>query len=115
MELAQYINKNANVLENVINKQITNPGKFLVDKGLLFIINREVLHPLGLSLAVHLDANNNTVSMSLWDFREDPAGIVFEKESFEEGLAKYAKFSCEEGIKFMRTREELLGFIVQEA
>jgi hypothetical protein len=92
---------------------VENPGKFLVDTGLLFEINRKILHPLGLALAVILGEDSKTVEFSVWDLRTDPEGIIFSKESFEQGIEKLAKYMEERGSNAIDARRKSLGYVVQ--
>ena len=45
--------------------------------GLLSEINRQFLHPRGLALQVDLTEDGNETINSLWDYRDDPEGIVY--------------------------------------
>ncbi len=46
--------------------------------GLLQEVNRRFLHPMGLALEVMLDLETKEEVISgIWDFRDDPEGIVF--------------------------------------
>jgi hypothetical protein len=63
-------------------------AKFLVDSGLLFEINRKVMHPRGLALEVILDDQKELkMSQELQDWR-DEGGIEFGEESIERGEKK---------------------------
>ncbi len=113
-----------------INK--IDAGKFLRDNGLLFEINKTILHPLGLALEVFVNSDNgfsltwqeNELEKScylgrealgnLWDYRDDPEGILFGKDTFVEGKKKYEEFMQKFGNKKLKERKDALGFIVQE-
>ena len=86
-------------------EKIKDPAKFLADTGLLFEINRAVLHPFGVAMAVTMqdDGAYNT-SFELLDERADPEGCVFDAATFAEGEA--------ERERIVR-RLESLGFIRQ--
>jgi hypothetical protein len=84
-------------LVNSKKKVVPRPGNFLIDTGLLFEINRMVLHPLGYALAMTVDAANNVLEFSIWDSHEDPEGLVFSKETFEQGRSKLYKFMRQQG------------------
>ncbi len=67
-------------------------GKFLRESGLLFKINRDVLHPLGLALAIDQhDDGTFTMSQELLDYR-DEGGVYFDKESVERGEERLRNF-----------------------
>lgn len=110
------------------------------EKGYLQELNRQFLHPLGLALEVVIDncpnCDNGTIHRGsvdqpihercptcggdgeivvlggIWDFREDPEGLLFGEPLDEEMIA----FVKEEREKRSGRREELLapGRIVQE-
>lgn len=93
--------------------KIKDPAKFLVDTGLLFEINRSVLHPFGVAMAVTMqDDGSYKTSFELLDERADPEGWVFDPATFAEGEAKYAAFGKAERERIVR-RLESLGFIRQ--
>lgn len=96
-------------------KYVPTPSKFLRDSGLLYEINRVVLHPLGLALAVDGDSGagpNQVVASMFWllDERDDPEGWVYEDTS--DGKAKRDKY-YEENLKKLQERFAQLGFFVQ--
>lgn len=89
--------------------------KDLLDWGLIFEINRRVLHPLGLALAVLIDDDGNVVvSPEVWDAREDPEGFLFEKNTFDAGQKKFLQFLQDQGAEILDKRQQALGFIEQE-
>lgn len=89
--------------------------KELYEWGLLFEINRRVLHPLGMALAVEMDEEENAVfSNDVWDCRDDPEGFIFEEKTFIAGQEKYQKFLDEQGNDILKSRRINLGFIEQE-
>lgn len=47
------------------------------EMGFLQEVNRQFLHPLGLALEVDVDAEGNEQLGGVWDYRDDPEGIVF--------------------------------------
>jgi hypothetical protein len=72
-------------------KRIENPAEFLMTTGLLFEINRRVLHPLGLALEISLDDETGESRIGgIWDYREDP-----------------------EADRKIAERKALLGYVVQ--
>ena len=98
-------------------KYLKDPAQYLLDSGLLFEINRRVLHPFGLALAVQpgvTDVTGEVTMARLWDYRADPEGIDYVPETFEDGLRKYnitAEAFKNDG-KF-ETRRKALGYVVQ--
>lgn len=89
----------------------------LVDDGLLFEINRRVLHPVGLALSLEWDGDSTEGEpdrvVLLRD--SDPDGIVFEAKTFDEGLRKYREFLDGVGGHKLAQRQAVLGFVEQEA
>lgn len=88
----------------------------LTDDGLLFEINRRVLHPLGLALALQWDGDDASGEPDgvqlLAD--SDPEGTVFAPETFVAGVSKVEAFMEREGTARLDTRQKAVGFIVQE-
>ena len=97
-------------------KNIEDPVTFLLDTGLLFEINRQILHPFGLALGVMPSegTNKEVGEFTIWDEREDPEGIVFSPDSFVRGVEKLNKFLEDFGIEKMSQRGAELDFISQE-
>jgi hypothetical protein len=100
---------------DVTIKRISEPARFLVNSGLLFEINRQVLHPLGLALEVVEDEDSGIYSMGgIWDYRDDPEGILFAPKTFKDGLKKLNAYMDSGGRDKIARRKELLGYVVQE-
>lgn len=94
----------------------TKVAKFLLDTGLLFEINRCVLHPLGLAICVQADETEENWQIGgLWDCQNDPEGISFSPEALAEGFAKLEKYLAERGgeTKIQIERFKRLGYIMQ--
>lgn len=88
--------------------------KELLDWGLIFEINRSVLHPLGLAIAVEMTEKGEVFfSNGVWDSRDDPEGIIFAKDAFERGDAKYQNFMDKFGTARCEERTKVLGYTVQ--
>jgi len=97
-------------------------GRFLYNSGLLFEINRRILHPLGLALAINYDDQDGalseeeaiiTLSQDMWDYRDDPEGMIFADDSLEEGSVKYKRFFKEFAEQKILERTKLLGYTIQ--
>lgn len=98
-------------------KKISDAAKFLLDTGLLFEVNRKVLHPFGLALEVSIDIKDDEAKVSfgkLWDYRDDPEGMLYGDDVFLSGKESFDKFMEEFGNERLKTRNEKLGFIYQE-
>jgi len=94
-------------------KYVTDPATLLLDAGFLFEINRRILHPHGLALAITVPTEpSETLTIHLWDCREDLEGVDFSDESFKEGSDKYAATLDKAQSRF-RARKECLGYVIQ--
>lgn len=80
-----------------------------VSSGVLFSINRLLLHPLGLALEVEVDANGNYAWGGIQDWRDDPEGIVF-TDITEDSVAKAERF---EAMSKRDARQKAFGWNVQ--
>ena len=102
-------------------KYIDNPVEFLLDSGLLFEINRRVLHPYGVAIAVEVPDEDEEepevvlkkARICLWDCTDDPEGILFSDKTFAEGDAKMRAYA-EANKSRVELRKEKLGFLIQE-
>jgi hypothetical protein len=92
--------------------KIPDPAPFLVDNGILFEINRQVLHPLGLELHFHLSEDGGLAGIELADNRGSPEPIYFSPEGFEEGREKFQRYMDEAGRRNMKKRRQL-GMVIQ--
>lgn len=88
--------------------------KEFLDSGLLFAINSIVLHPLGLAMSISIDEGGNYSFGDIWDCREEPEGIVYEREAFMEGEEKWLKYWIEFGKEKAAERRRVLGFVIQQ-
>lgn len=94
-------------------KYLEDPAKFLLDSGLLFRINRDILHPFGLALEVRMNLEGKWELGGIWDYRDSPAGMLFDDTALIEGEEKYQKFLRQFGQKKLSQREEMFGYIQQ--
>lgn len=76
--------------------------------GYLQELNRQFLHPLGLALEVVVDDDGNESFGHIWDSRDDPEGIIYEKVDRK----KRQNVSIEQATRF-KLRHEGLGYIIQ--
>jgi len=90
--------------------------RFLVDNGLIFEINRKVLHPLGLAMVVDVDPKNRKhLSIAALEETEDPEGFVYDPEGFEIGTDKYKRYLEKRGgQEKLDARLAKYGFIEQD-
>jgi hypothetical protein len=52
--------------------------------GFLQELNRRFLHPCGLALSVEVHEDGTETFDSIFDFRDDPEGILFEEKLFDD-------------------------------
>lgn len=96
---------------------MTKPNKCLsiqdfVDIGYLQEINRLVLHPAGLALAVYMprDDEESLGEFRIYDAREDPEGYVFGENTIDRG--KHFRVAEEIDLHAV-TRKREFGWVVQ--
>ena len=95
---------------------IPEAARFLHEHGLLFEINRTVLHPLGLALSVEVgDGGTVTGFGQLFDYRADPEGMLFSDRQIESGMERLAKARAEcQADEKAAVRLERFGSVIQE-
>lgn len=79
--------------------------------GLLQEINRLFLHPLGLALSVEVDENGNEELRDIWDYRNDPEGIIFGENVITPKKIQDVKEFMQ---KQHKKRKETTGYVIQE-
>lgn len=77
---------------------------FVIDSGLLFEINRSVLHLFGIGLVVKPDK-----TFGFKDLRVEPEKLVFDKPTLEMGTTKLRRFLKEFGHRQMDRRAKRHG------
>lgn len=81
------------------------------EMGLVAELNRAFLHPLGLALEVVVEDDGTEKLGGIWDYRDDPEGMLFSKEHFSTETIKKAQ-------EFIKGKHEQrmknLGFIYQD-
>lgn len=90
--------------------------RFLVDNGLIFEINRKVLHPLGLAMVVDVDPKNRKhLAITALVETEDPEGFLYDPEGFSVGMEKLERFLEKKGgQERLDARKAKYGFIEQD-
>jgi len=91
--------------------------RFMVDNGLIFEINRKVLHPLGLSLDIGIHPDNSkwlAIKGLLSVDDDDDEGFIFDGETYTVGAERYNMYLVKEGNKKLNDRVNSIGYIVQE-
>lgn len=90
------------------------PTSRLIDDGLIFEINRQVLNPMGLALAVVVNPSNQSSPETVVLMEtDDDEGVLFSSEKFEDGAARFSSFFKRTGEDRVTRRMRTLGFIRQ--
>ena len=92
--------------------KIERPTEFLAENGILFEINRQVLHPLGLQLELEATDDGATCELVLEDNRPVPDPIYYTPDEFEEGRQKYEAYMQEHGRRNIQKRRQI-GMVIQ--
>lgn len=80
------------------------------EMGLLAEVNRTFFHPLGLALEVIVEEDGTERLGGIWDYRDDPEGILFGDPFPAEQVAKAQAFIRQKHEQ----RQKVLGFVYQE-
>lgn len=89
----------------------------LVDSGLLFELNRRVLHPVGMALALSWDGGTTDGEPDAVTLitTADPDGLVFGPDGIRDGSAKLQAFMDACGTSKVEARRAALGFIEENS
>jgi len=80
--------------------------------GFLQEVNRLFFHPLGLALEVKVNKGKPCKLGGIWDYRNDPEGVVFGDLSEKDARIK-AENVKKQKAKLAKTRMKSVGFLVQ--
>lgn len=84
------------------------------DRGYLQEVNRRFLHPLGLALSAEINDDGSEVFGKIWDYRDDPEGILFGESMLEEQEAKEKALRINSELaEKAKVRTEKYGGVVQ--
>jgi hypothetical protein len=78
--------------------------------GFLQEANRQFFHPLGLSLEVTVRPDGSEFLSGVWDYRNDPEGVVFTEGAIEELAVDRVD---RERKRHADHRRKLLGTVIQ--
>lgn len=78
--------------------------------GYLQEVNRRFLHPLGLALEVQIYENGEECIKEIWDYRDDPEGLIFGPGMID--LEKARRIYTEQVGK-QHQRIQALGYDIQ--
>ena len=82
------------------------------EAGYLQEANRRFFHPLGLALSLGKAEDESWNLHGIWDYRDDPEGIIFGDLDSPESREKAQRID-EEWVKRAIVRMKSLGYIVQ--
>lgn len=86
-------------------------------KGYLQEANRLFFHPLGLALEIMLEADGSEHLSGIWDYREDPEGIIYDLKNSDSDRLKMFQARADniekEMDKFSFQRTKNLGFAIE--
>jgi len=85
----------------------------LLDQGLIFEINRQILHPLGYSLTYKPSSGSNDPDGLVLLQTEDKEGCLYPESNFMEGASKFSIFMKDTGEKTLSDRMKILGYLRQ--
>lgn len=91
---------------------VEKPAAFLQEHGILFEINRQVLHPLGLELHLAVGDDGELARLEILDNRGRPGPIFFSSEAFEDGRRKYEAYMAAHGKRNIQKRRQI-GMVIQ--
>ena len=81
------------------------------EKGFLQEANRLFFHPLGLALEIEIDDVTGIERLSsVWDYRDDPEGMLFGDNVIKQSKIDYVE-ELKESKRIIRTK--LIGDIIQ--
>ena len=79
--------------------------------GLLQELNRQFLHPRGLALEVVVDSDTGEEKFGrVWDYRDDPEGIIFGEREISPGKAANSDHLL---LLHQEVRREKFGWVIQ--
>ena len=83
-------------IPNPAGRSLVGPDEML-DRGYIMELNRRFLHPLGLAFAVDRECVNGDGSfpVQVWDYRDDPEGMLFADLSDDDAIRKYESVADE--------------------
>jgi len=94
------------------SNNIEHPASFLEENGILFEMNRQVLHPLGFELRFQLGDDGGLRGIELVDNRASAQPIFFSTEAFDQGRQKYETYMQEHGRRNIQKRRQI-GMVIQ--
>ena len=76
-------------------------------------MNRQFLHPLGLALEVIIDDEGEVFFGGVWDYRDDPEGLIYSEDAMDDQFIIRAKNVENLLDKKSVKRKEEFGWVVQ--
>ena len=88
-------------------------AKRLYQSGLLFEVNRRILHPFGLALTVVISPDEKEVTFGGVMSTDDLEGASFSNDAYRAGINRFEQFMTTQGESKLRLRLRRLGYVVQ--
>lgn len=82
------------------------------ERGYLQEVNRRFFHPLGMALEVVIEDDGTWKLGGVWDYRDDPEGMIFAPDEPELFVRQAAEVQAE-WDRMAATRVPALGYMVQ--
>ena len=86
------------------------PIEDFLSEGYIQEINRRFLHPLGVALEVRVDEDGMHELGGVWDYRDDPEGLIFSEGVIDRKKAHNVR---EQELSRKESRQDALGFWIQ--
>ncbi|MCM3257110.1 hypothetical protein M3664_04845 [Paenibacillus lautus] len=84
------------------------------EKGYLFEANRMFFHPLGLALEIKFDEAGNETLGGIWDYRDDPEGMLYDDNTMKSEVAKKKALHVNKELSEKAlVRKKKYGYIIQ--
>jgi hypothetical protein len=85
----------------------------LLENGLIFEINRQILHPLGFSLTYKPSTSSDDPDGLVLLQTDDREGCLYPESNFMDGASKFSIYMKNIGEKKLAARMKILGYLRQ--
>lgn len=89
-------------------REVPRPVEYMLKSGMLFELNRVLLHPVGFSLEARPVPGGRGMTLALLDYTADPV-VTFDPDTFQMGQRKWRKWYREIGAVAHNLRRRKLG------
>lgn len=84
-------------------------AEYLFESGLLFEINRSILHSVGIGIVVKKDETGKMI-LDFKDYRDKPEELIFTEPVYKRGHEKLEDFMVDFGHDQVKKRTKVLGW-----